>query len=47
LHATPTFQTAASRSSALTSVSCGWDSIGSQKKISRSMVPSAIFAPIC
>lgn len=42
-----TFHTAAIRSSALTSGSCGCGSSGSQKKISMSMTPSAIFAPIC
>ena len=35
------------RSSAFTSVSCGWGSGGSQKKIIMSISPSAIFAPIC
>ena len=47
LVATGTFQTAASRSSALTSGSCGCGSSGSQKKISVSIAPSAILAPIC
>ncbi len=47
LQATGTFQTAARRSSALTSGSCGWGSSGSQKKTSMSTRPSAIRAPIC
>ncbi len=47
LQATGMFQTAAIRSSALTSGSCGCGSSGSQKKNSMSISPSAIFAPIC
>ena len=47
LHAIGTFQTAPIRSRALTSGSCGWGSSGSQKKMSASIRPSAIIAPIC
>ena len=47
LHATGMFHTAASRSSARTSGSCGCASNGSQKNTSRSIRPSAIRAPIC
>ena len=47
LHATGMFHTTAMRSSALTSWSCGCDSIGSHRKMSRSMSPSAIRPPIC
>jgi hypothetical protein len=41
------FQTTAIRSSALTSGSWGWAVRGSQKKMRRSISPSAIQAPIC
>ena len=41
------FQTTASRSSALTSGSCGCGSSGSQKKTRKSISPSAISAPSC
>ena len=47
LFATGMFHSAASRSRALTSGSCGCGSSGSQKKISMSISPSAILAPIC
>src|ERR1017187_6643787 len=46
LQATGMFHTTASRSSALTSVSCGCGWSGSQKKSSRSKPPSGILAPI-
>ena len=45
--ATGIFHTVARRRSAFTSGSCGWASIGSQKKISTSISPCAIMAPIC
>ena len=44
--ATGMFHTTAIRSSDLTSVSWGWGSSGSQKKTRKSMLPSAIIAPI-
>src|SRR5674476_597173 len=47
LVATGTFHKVARRSSALTSGSWGCGSSGSQKKITMSMSPSAILAPIC
>ena len=47
LHATGMLQTTATRSSALTSGSCGCGSSGSQKKTSTSISPSAMRAPIC
>src|ERR1017187_10362705 len=47
LQGTGMFHTTAIGSSALTSWSCGCDSIGSHRKMSRSMSPSAIRAPIC
>ena len=47
LHAMGIFQTTAMRNKALTSVSWGCGERGSQKKIMKSMVPSAILAPTC
>ena len=47
LQATGMFQTTAMRSKALTSGSCGCGCSGSQKKMTRSTVPSAMRAPIC
>jgi glycine oxidase len=47
LHAAGMFRSTAIRSSAFTSGSCGCGSSGSQKKISKSIFPSAILAPIC
>src|SRR5512139_2991116 len=47
LQATGMFQTTAIRSNAFTSASCGCSVSGSQKKIIKSISPSAILAPIC
>jgi len=47
LHAMGTFQTTATRRSAFTSGSCDNGANGSQKKIRKSISPSAIRAPIC
>jgi hypothetical protein len=47
LHAMGMFHTAAMRSSARTSGSCGTDSSGSQKKTRKLMSPSTIIAPTC
>ena len=47
LQAVGMFHTVAMRSSAFTSGSCDRDSSGSQKKIRKSMVPSAMRDPIC
>ena len=40
------FQATPKRNKAFTSLSCGWASIGSQKKMSISILPSAIMEPI-
>ena len=47
LQAIGTFQTTAIRKSAFTSGSWGCGSRGSQKKMRKSISPSAILAPIC
>lgn len=47
LEAMMMFQATAKRINAFTSLSCGWASNGSQKKMTRSILPCAIIAPNC